>query len=118
MEEAGHSVEVISLLRYEVKGCLGCNACRYGKPCVQKDGFKDLTPKIMEAERAVTEARLRGGEALVDLANPEARRAVMLATTPRVSALRSSACKSAGIPEWTPEKAPNGRALQGSRPPT
>ena len=52
-EEAGHSVEVISLLRYEVKGCLGCNACRYGKPCVQKDVFNDLTPKIMEADLLV-----------------------------------------------------------------
>ena len=44
-EEAGHNVEVISLLRHEVKGCLGCNACRYGKPCVQKDSFNGLVPK-------------------------------------------------------------------------
>ena len=27
-EDAGHSVERISLLKNEVKGCLGCNACR------------------------------------------------------------------------------------------
>ena len=33
-EEAGHSIEIISLKKNEVKGCLGCNACRYGKPCV------------------------------------------------------------------------------------
>ena len=52
-EEAGHSVEVISLLRHEVKGCLGCNACRYGKPCVQKDSFNDLVPKIKEADLLV-----------------------------------------------------------------
>ena len=52
-EEAGHSIEVISLLRHEVKGCLGCNACRYGKPCVQKDGFNDLVPKIKEADLLV-----------------------------------------------------------------
>lgn len=45
-EEAGHSVEVISLLQNEVKGCLGCNACRYGKPCVQKDAFNEMVPKI------------------------------------------------------------------------
>jgi len=25
---------VISLIKNEIKGCLGCNACRYGKPCV------------------------------------------------------------------------------------
>ena len=28
VEESGHSVEVISLLKNEVRGCLGCNACR------------------------------------------------------------------------------------------
>ena len=32
--EAGHTVETISLLKNEVRGCLGCNACRYAKPCV------------------------------------------------------------------------------------
>lgn len=25
-EDAGHTVEVVSLLKYEVKGCIGCNA--------------------------------------------------------------------------------------------
>ncbi len=38
-EDAGHHVEIISLMKEEVKGCLGCNACRYEKPCVQKDAF-------------------------------------------------------------------------------
>ena len=52
-EEAGHSVETISLLKNEVKGCLGCNACRYGKPCVQKDAFNDLVPKILAADLLV-----------------------------------------------------------------
>ena len=28
-EESGHLVEVFSLVKNEVKGCLGCNACRY-----------------------------------------------------------------------------------------
>lgn len=49
-EDVGHLVEVISLLKNEVKGCLGCNACRYGKPCVQKDAFNDMVPKIKEAD--------------------------------------------------------------------
>lgn len=49
-EEAGHQAEKISLLKTEVKGCIGCNACRYGKPCVQKDGFNDLIPKIEKAD--------------------------------------------------------------------
>ena len=48
--DAGHTVEIISLMKNEVKGCLGCNACRYGKPCVQKDAFNDLTPKIKAAD--------------------------------------------------------------------
>ena len=52
-EEAGHSVEKVSLLKIEVKGCLGCNACRYGKPCVQKDGFNELVPKIKQADLIV-----------------------------------------------------------------
>ncbi len=53
VEEAGHIVEKVSLLNTEVKGCLGCNACRYGKPCVQKDGFNELVPKIKGADLVV-----------------------------------------------------------------
>lgn len=49
-EDAGHNVELISLLKNEVKGCLGCNACRYGKPCIQKDSFNDMIPKIKNAD--------------------------------------------------------------------
>lgn len=49
-KEAGHNVEVISLLKNEVKGCLGCNACRYGKPCIQKDSFNDIVSKIIKAD--------------------------------------------------------------------
>ena len=52
-EEAGHLVEKVSLLKTEVKGCLGCNACRYGKRCVQKDGFNELVPKIKGADLVV-----------------------------------------------------------------
>ena len=40
--DAGHNVEIVSLNKVKVKGCLGCNACRYGKPCVQKDGFNQI----------------------------------------------------------------------------
>ena len=49
-EEAGHTTETISLIKNEVKGCLGCNACRYGKPCVQRDSFNELVPKIKAAD--------------------------------------------------------------------
>ncbi len=48
--DAGHQVETVSLLENEVRGCLGCNACRYGKPCIQKDAFNDLIPKIKAAD--------------------------------------------------------------------
>ena len=48
--EAGHEVEIVSLNRLQVNGCLGCNACRYGKPCIQKDGFNELVPKIKETD--------------------------------------------------------------------
>lgn len=49
-KESSHSVELVSLIKNEVKGCLGCNACRYGKPCVQKDSFNGLVPKIKSAD--------------------------------------------------------------------
>ena len=52
-EAAGHHTEILSLMKQEVKGCLGCNACRYGKPCIQKDGFNELVPKIKEADLLV-----------------------------------------------------------------
>lgn len=52
-EAAGHSVETVSLLKKEVKGCLGCNACRYGKPCIQKDSFNEMVPMIKEADLLV-----------------------------------------------------------------
>lgn len=48
--EAGHHVELISLNKLTVNGCMGCNACRYGKPCVQKDDFNGLVPKIKRAD--------------------------------------------------------------------
>lgn len=51
--EAGHQVERVSLVQTEVRGCLGCNACRYEKPCVQKDGFAALIPKIKAADLIV-----------------------------------------------------------------
>ena len=43
----------IALSEIEVKGCLGCNACRYGKPCVQPDDFNRIVPKLKEADLVV-----------------------------------------------------------------
>ena len=50
VKEAGHETETVDLVKYKVNGCLGCNACRYGKPCVQKDDFPSLIPKIEWAD--------------------------------------------------------------------
>ena len=52
-KEAGHHIETVSLAKTEIKGCMGCNACRYGKPCVIKDGFNDLVPTIKAADLIV-----------------------------------------------------------------
>ncbi len=49
-EEAGHKTELVSLLKNNVNGCLGCNACRYGKPCIQKDSFNEIVPKIKNTD--------------------------------------------------------------------
>lgn len=51
--EAGHRTEFLSLNQLQVNGCLGCNACRYGKACVQTDDFNGLVPKIKEADLIV-----------------------------------------------------------------
>ncbi len=51
--EAGHQIELVSLNKLNVNGCTGCNACRYGKPCVQKDDFNSLVPKIKTADLIV-----------------------------------------------------------------
>ncbi len=51
--EAGHQTELVSLNSLKVNGCMGCNACRYGKKCVQKDDFNALVPKIKEADLIV-----------------------------------------------------------------
>ena len=37
----------------DIRGCLGCNACRYGKPCVQKDDFAALVPDILWCDALV-----------------------------------------------------------------
>lgn len=51
--EAGHQVRLISLNKIQVNGCTGCNACRYGKPCIQKDDFNSVVPLIKESDLIV-----------------------------------------------------------------
>lgn len=52
-KDAGNKVDVLSLQKNIVNGCIGCNACRYEKPCIQKDSFNDIVPKIKEADLIV-----------------------------------------------------------------
>lgn len=52
-QDAGHQAEIVSLLQTKVEPCLGCNVCKQGKPCVQKDGFANLLPKIHQADLLV-----------------------------------------------------------------
>ena len=40
-KEAGHTVDKISLNKTEVKGCIGCNACRYGCLLYTSDAADD-----------------------------------------------------------------------------
>ena len=49
-EAAGHTVETVSLMKNEVKGCLSCNACRYGKSRIQRDTFNGVVSKLKSAD--------------------------------------------------------------------
>ena len=48
--EAGHQLDYVSLNRLTVNGCLGCNACRYSKPCIQKDDFNVIREKMKKSD--------------------------------------------------------------------
>ncbi|MGM9638902.1 MAG: flavodoxin family protein, partial [Butyricicoccaceae bacterium] len=50
---AGHTVEKISLREKRVDGCLGCNACRRGVPCIQKDDFNEIAEKLRACDMIV-----------------------------------------------------------------
>lgn len=41
-EEAGGNVTKAYLGDKIINGCSGCNACRFNKPCIQKDGMTEL----------------------------------------------------------------------------
>ena len=45
-QEAGHWVDKILLREMRINGCTGCNACRYQRPCVQRDDFNALVPLL------------------------------------------------------------------------
>ncbi|MDL2264466.1 flavodoxin family protein [Synergistaceae bacterium OttesenSCG-928-I11] len=51
--EAGHSVTKMFLGDKVINGCTGCNACRWGKPCVQKDAMQDIYPLYVKSDMVV-----------------------------------------------------------------
>ncbi len=51
--EAGHTVTKVFLGDKKLNGCLGCNACRYGKPCVQRDDMQEIYLLVTEADTVV-----------------------------------------------------------------
>jgi multimeric flavodoxin WrbA len=52
-EEAGHIVTKVFLGDKTINGCTGCNACRWGKPCVLKDDMQDIYPLYQQCDTVV-----------------------------------------------------------------
>lgn len=50
---AGHEVTKVFLGDKVLDGCSGCNACRWGKPCVQKDAMVDIYPLYARCDAVV-----------------------------------------------------------------
>ncbi len=51
--EAGNNVIKVDLNKKKVNGCTGCNVCKMGKPCVQKDDFNEIAKDIKNADLLV-----------------------------------------------------------------
>ncbi|MBS4784906.1 MAG: flavodoxin family protein [Clostridiales bacterium] len=52
-EAAGHTVTKVYLGELSIGGCRGCNACRYGKPCVLRDDMQKIYPLYDECDVVV-----------------------------------------------------------------
>ncbi|MDL2234054.1 flavodoxin family protein [Ruminococcaceae bacterium OttesenSCG-928-L11] len=51
--EAGHTIHKVFLGDKTVNGCRGCNACKFGKPCVQKDDMAAIYPLYEQCDMVV-----------------------------------------------------------------
>lgn len=51
--ECGHQVNVIDTTRVSIRPCLGCVACGYNGPCVQKDDMESIKRQILDADMLV-----------------------------------------------------------------
>ena len=52
-EEAGHMVEVIDVCHADIHPCIGCVACGYEGPCVQKDDVEMIRHKLLASDMVV-----------------------------------------------------------------
>ena len=52
-EKAGAKTELVRLSDLNIKPCLGCNDCKKGNGCVQKDDFAGLVGKLETADAVV-----------------------------------------------------------------
>lgn len=50
---AGHHVTSVLLGKKNIHGCLGCNACRHGNPCIQQDDMQELYAYLEQADMVV-----------------------------------------------------------------
>ncbi len=48
------STEIIFLGDYDIKGCTGCEGCRYSYQCIIQDDMQKLYPKILQADAIIT----------------------------------------------------------------
>ena len=51
--DAGHTVDVIEVVRLSIGMCRACNACGASGPCIQKDDMTDVRSKIMSSDMVV-----------------------------------------------------------------
>ena len=52
-EEAGHDCEVIDVCHANIHPCIGCVACGYEGPCVQKDDVEIIKAKLLSSDMVV-----------------------------------------------------------------
>ena len=52
-EESGHRCEVIDICHLNVHPCIGCVACGYEGPCVQKDDVGKIRQKLLSSDMVV-----------------------------------------------------------------
>lgn len=54
-QESGHEVNVVSVCRKKINGCLACECCHKtcNGTCIQKDGMQEIYPLLEEAQMIV-----------------------------------------------------------------